>query len=74
MEFEVTARPVPLGEEELLVDVTGLGVSEPDTELEVVAAAEEVVFVLEDAFVEEELVEEEDDELPWMRLHLTMED
>jgi len=65
---------VPLGEEELLVDVTGLGVSEPDTELEVVAAAEEVVFVLEDAFVEEELVEEEDDELPWMRLHLTMED
>jgi len=74
LEFEVTARPVPLGEEELLVDVTGLGVSEPDTELEVVAAAEEVVFVLEDAFVEEELVEEEDDELPWMRLHLTMED
>jgi len=44
-EFEVTARPVPL-KEELLVDVIGLSVSEPDTKLEVVVAAEEVVLCL----------------------------
>jgi hypothetical protein len=73
LEFWVTASPVPVGEAELLDDVTGLGVSDPDAELEVVVVPEEVDFVLDEDVVEDEVVEEED-EPPWMRLHLTVED
>jgi hypothetical protein len=62
-EFDaMTERPVPVEDAELLVVVTGLSVSEPDAELEVVVVAEDEVFVLDEVDLEElELVVEEED-------------
>jgi hypothetical protein len=63
-------KPVPVGEAELLVWVTGLRLS--DAEEEVVDAEEDVL--LEDAVVEDcfEVVDEE--AAFWTILHLTVED
>jgi hypothetical protein len=68
---ELAEMPVPVNNAELLV-VTGLRLSEPGAELEVVVAEDEL-FVIDDV-VSEELGLVEDKEEPCTRLHLTVED
>jgi hypothetical protein len=76
----VAETPVPEGEAELLVCVEGLGVSETPKEVDVPeedVVLEEEIVVLEDEVLEElcvEDVDEEDEALPWLRLHLTVAD
>lgn len=66
----VVERPVPVGEAELLVWVTGLRVS--DAEEEVVDAEEDVL--LEDAVVEDSFEVVDEEAAFWTILHLTVED
>lgn len=76
--FEDSAELVALGAVEVLIDVTGVSVSDPEAELEVVVVDEEAVLedeVVEEDVVEEDVVEEEDEGMSfWIRLHLTVED
>jgi hypothetical protein len=69
-ELLVVGRPVPVGEAELLVGMTGLRVS--DAEEEVVDAEDDVL--LEDAVVEDSFEVVDEEAAFWTILHLTVED
>lgn len=71
---EIAERPVPVKDAELPVVVTGLSVSKPAAELEVVVPEEDELFMLDDVVSEELELVVEDEEEPETRLHLTVED